>query len=176
MSWFTLGGVVFTLVIVAIIVQLFLTWSTRRGWFRYKDEENPQRMGEGAEVDVASPAESDASAPVSHESDCRLAVYGTLGPGRSNHHQLSGLSGRWMEGTVSGQLIQDGWGAALGYPGIVLDNDGPTVDVQLFESLDLPEHWARLDEFEGSGYWRTVTTVITAEGGLSACIYVLDLA
>ena len=54
------------------------------------------------------------------------------------------------------------WGADLyGYPGIDLDPDGPTVAVQLFESPDLPEHWTRLDEFEGSGYRRTVTTVNT---------------
>jgi gamma-glutamylcyclotransferase (GGCT)/AIG2-like uncharacterized protein YtfP len=105
---------------------------------------------------------------------CRFAVYGTLAPGLPNHHQLSGLSGRWIEGTVRGQLLQEGWGADLyGYPGIVLDVDGPTVAVQLFESLDLPDHWARLDEFEGSGYVRTATTVSTTEGDVLASIYVL---
>lgn len=104
---------------------------------------------------------------------CRLAVYGTLAPGRPNHHQLKALSGRWIEGTVRGQLLQEGWGAAIGYPGIVLDVDGPTVDVRLFESADLPDHWARLDEFEGAGYRRTITPVSTAEGDLSASIYVL---
>lgn len=103
---------------------------------------------------------------------CRLAVYGTLGPGRPNHHQLSGLSGRWIEGTVRGQLLEEGWGAELGYPGIVLDLDGPTVGVQLFESSD---HWTSLDEFEGSSYRRTVTAVSTAEGNLLASIYVLGL-
>ena len=103
----------------------------------------------------------------------RFAVYGTLAPGEPNHHQLSGLAGRWIEGTVRGQLIQEGWGAELGYPGIVLAVDGPTVRVQLFDSPDLPDHWARLDEFEGSGYQRTVTKVKTAEGDLSASIYVL---
>jgi hypothetical protein len=43
-----------------------------------------------------------------------------------------------------------GWGTALGSPGLVLDQSGPPVDVHLFESLDLPDHWSRLDEFEGS--------------------------
>ena len=104
---------------------------------------------------------------------CRLAVYGTLAPGRPNHHQLKGLSGRWIEGTVRGQLLQEGWGAAVGYPGIILDIDGRIVNVLLFESVDLPEHWARLDEFEGSGYRRTVTPVTTSEGDLLASIYVL---
>ena len=52
---------------------------------------------------------------------------------------------------------------------------GPTVGVQLLDSLDLPDHWTRLDEFEGSGYRRTVTAVSTAEGNLLASIYVLAL-
>ena len=120
-----------------------------------------------------STAESNRTAQVSCGSICSLAVYGTLAPGRANHHQLRDLSGRWIEGTVRGQLLQEGWGAEQGYPGLILDPDGPKVDVQLFESPDLPEHWTRLDEFEGSGYRRTVTTVSTAEGDLSASIYVL---
>lgn len=122
-----------------------------------------------------STEESANSAPVSCGAICRFAVYGTLAPGRPNHHQLSGLSGRWIEGIVRGQLLQEGWGAEVGYPGIVLDVDGPTVGVQLFESSDLPDHWTRLDEFEGSGYRRTVTAVSTAEGDLMASIYVLAL-
>jgi gamma-glutamylcyclotransferase (GGCT)/AIG2-like uncharacterized protein YtfP len=120
-----------------------------------------------------STAESNIPAPDSDGAARRLAVYGTLAPGRPNHHQLSGLSGRWIEGTVRGELFQVGWGADLGYPAIVLDVDGPIVDVQVFESSDLPDHWARLDEFEGSGYRRTVTPVGTAEGDLWASIYVL---
>ena len=111
---------------------------------------------------------------MSLEPKCRLAVYGTLAPGRPNHHQLDGLAGRWIEGPVDGQLLQDGWGAELGHPGISLDRDGPPISVQLFESPDLPNHWPRLDEFEGSGYRRTVTTVNTAEGDLLASIYVLS--
>ena len=122
-----------------------------------------------------STAESANSAQASRGSSCRFAVYGTLAPGRPNHHQLSGLSGRWLEGTVRGQLLQAGWGAELGYPGIVLDLDGPTVGVQLFESSDLADHWTRVDEFEGPGYRRTVTAVSTAEGNLLASIYVLAL-
>jgi gamma-glutamylcyclotransferase (GGCT)/AIG2-like uncharacterized protein YtfP len=102
-------------------------------------------------------------------------VYGSLAPGRPNQHQLNGLSGRWVEGTVRGQLLQEGWGTELGYPGIVLDLDEPTVGVQVFESSDLPDHWTRLDEFEGSGYRRAVTAVSTAEGELLASIYVLAL-
>ena len=105
--------------------------------------------------------------------DTRLAVYGTLAPGRVNHHQLSPLSGDWSRGTVNGTLFSSGWGAALGFPGLILDPLGPSVNVQLFESPDLPAHWRRLDEFEGSGYRRVVATVKTDHGDRTAWIYVL---
>jgi gamma-glutamylcyclotransferase (GGCT)/AIG2-like uncharacterized protein YtfP len=113
-------------------------------------------------------------------SDCdqceetRLATYGTLSPGRINHHQLSPLKGRWQKGTVNGWLTEGGWGSALGFPGLNLDPLGPIVEVYLFESQDLPDHWSRLDEFEGSGYCRVVTRVHTTEGDLPAYIYVLS--
>lgn len=103
----------------------------------------------------------------------RLAVYGTLAPGRPNEHQLSDLQGTWTRGAVRGTLFEDGWGAALGYPGIVLDADGPRVAVQLFTSDDLPAHWARLDDFEGSGYERVEVVVATDAGPQPAMIYVL---
>ncbi len=105
--------------------------------------------------------------------DKRLAVYGTLAPGRVNHHEISALAGNWQIGTVKGKLFSSGWGAALGFPGLILDPLGPSVDVHVFESTDLPEHWARLDEFEGSGYRRVITTVTTEEGEQNAWIYVL---
>ncbi|MFO1113155.1 MAG: gamma-glutamylcyclotransferase [Rhodospirillales bacterium] len=105
--------------------------------------------------------------------ETRLAVYGTLAPGRANHQQLAGLSGQWRKGTVRGRLCDAGWGAPLGYPGLILDPSGPAVEVQLFESADLPDHWSRLDAFEGTGYRRVVTQVRTADGEVDACIYVL---
>jgi gamma-glutamylcyclotransferase (GGCT)/AIG2-like uncharacterized protein YtfP len=108
--------------------------------------------------------------------DTRLATYGTLAPGRPNHGQLSGLSGRWLLGGVRGSLVQEGWGADLGYPGLILDPDGPLVEVDVFESSALPHHWRRLDAFEGAGYRRVTTEVSTAEGVLAAWIYVLAAA
>ena len=47
-----------------------------------------------------------------------LAVYGTLTPGRpNNHHVLAPLGGEWAGGLIEGDLLEAGWGAALGYPG-----------------------------------------------------------
>ncbi|MBN9663642.1 MAG: gamma-glutamylcyclotransferase [Acidobacteria bacterium] len=105
--------------------------------------------------------------------DTRLAVYGSLAPGQINHGQLSALTGSWRKGTVRGHLRPEGWGAALGFPGLVLDPAGPEVAVDLFESAELPHHWARLDEFEGTGYRRAVASVQSEDGAAAAWIYVL---
>ncbi|MBV1850566.1 gamma-glutamylcyclotransferase family protein [Catellatospora tritici] len=106
----------------------------------------------------------------------RLATYGSLSPGKSNHAQLHGLDGHWFTGHVHGQLFAAGWGADLGYPALVLDPDGDAVEVQIFESADLPAHWSRLDDFEGSQYRRVLTAVDTPSGPIEACIYVLNSA
>ena len=103
----------------------------------------------------------------------RLAVYGTLGPGRPNHHHLADLAGEWTTGVVHGRLIEAGWGAGLGYPGIVLDAAAPGVPVDLLTSPDLAAAWDRLDAFEGPGYRRVAAQVETATGPSTAWIYVL---
>ncbi len=101
----------------------------------------------------------------------RLAVYGTLAPGRENHHQLQGLAGSWRAGIVRGTRIATGWGATKGYPALILAANGAPVAVQIFESADLPNHWARLDDFEGPDYRRVVTDVETPDGVVTAWIY-----
>lgn len=103
--------------------------------------------------------------------DHRLATYGTLAPGRVNHHQLAGLQGEWTTGTLRGRLIETGWGAALGYPALVLDAEGEAIAVHLFTSADLPAHWDRLDAFEGAEYRRGEVVVETPEGPVAAWIY-----
>ncbi|MEM6933992.1 MAG: gamma-glutamylcyclotransferase family protein [Pseudomonadota bacterium] len=101
----------------------------------------------------------------------RLATYGTLAPGQANADQLDGLKGTWQTGTVRGKLIEEGWGADHGCPGLILGPEGQEVTVHLFTSTDLSEHWDRLDAFEGAEYRRTVTFVATEAGVVSAMIY-----
>ena len=101
----------------------------------------------------------------------RLAVYGSLAPGEENHDQLAGLDGVWSRGTVRGRVFVLDEGEARGYLALVLDPAGPQVAVQVFESAELPEHWARLDAFEGRCYRRVVAQVETEAGILAACIY-----
>lgn len=103
--------------------------------------------------------------------DNRLAVYGTLAPGRCNHNQLSSLKGTWRKGTVVGTLLKTGWAVEQGYPALVLSQNGSIIDVQIFESLELPAHWQRLDQFEGPQYQRVATEVNTEDGLVSAWIY-----
>ena len=105
--------------------------------------------------------------------ETRLATYGTLAPGRINHDQLADLRGTWCLGTVRGRLVEAGWGAGLGYPGLILDPSGQTVDVHVFESSDLPDHWPRLDAFEGPGYRRVITQARALDRELDVSIYVV---
>jgi gamma-glutamylcyclotransferase (GGCT)/AIG2-like uncharacterized protein YtfP len=104
----------------------------------------------------------------------RLFVYGTLAPGRPNEHVLADVAGTWQPAQVNGHLLEQGWGAAVGFPAMVLDEHGPEVDGYLLSSDALDRAWERLDEFEGDGYERVLTRVRLEEGGtVEAFIYVL---
>jgi gamma-glutamylcyclotransferase (GGCT)/AIG2-like uncharacterized protein YtfP len=70
-------------------------------------------------------------------------------------------------------LVNAGWGSGVGFPALILDPDGSAIHVHLFESVELPARWSRLDDFEGPGYRRVVTTVHTPAGDVDASIYVL---
>ena len=94
----------------------------------------------------------------------RLFVYGTLAPGRPNDHVLADIGGTWEPATVKGRLLQEGWGAAAGYPGIILDEQADDVEGFLFSSDQLAAHWPRLDEFEGQGYERVLTKAKRKDG------------
>src|SRR4051794_23714679 len=83
-----------------------------------------------------------------------------------------GCAGHWCSRAgVQRWVTRRCWGVALGYPALILDPEGPTVEVQIFESADLPS-WPRLDDFEGPGYQRVAVPVETADGRLEASIYV----
>jgi gamma-glutamylcyclotransferase (GGCT)/AIG2-like uncharacterized protein YtfP len=105
----------------------------------------------------------------------RLFVYGTLAPGRPNEHVLANVAGEWQPATVTGRLIKQGWGAALGYPGLVLDEHGEQVAGFVFTSDKLPEYWTRLDEFEGAAYDRVLTNARLTDGRtVEAFVYTLS--
>jgi len=104
----------------------------------------------------------------------RLFVYGTLGPGRPNEHVLDAIGGTWEKASVNGYLKPKGWGAEMGYPGIVLDDTGDEIKGYIFCSDKLDHHWDELDDFEGEEYERIVTSVTLLSGEqVQAHVYVL---
>lgn len=103
-----------------------------------------------------------------------LFVYGTLAPGRSNAHVLATVPGEWTSATVIGTLVPEGWGIVKSYPAIILEKQGSAVEGLLFSSEHLPEHWDRLDAFEGEDYERVLTTA-KLEDGTSVEAYVYQL-
>lgn len=105
----------------------------------------------------------------------KLFVYGTLAPGRSNAHIMDGINGTWEPATVRGKLYSVGWGAAEGYPGIILNENADEVEGFIFRSSELPDHWDRLDKFEGPGYQRVITSAKLEDGTvIDACVYQLS--
>ncbi len=106
-----------------------------------------------------------------HPARFRLASYGTLAPGRSNHHIMDGMDGTWSEGFVRGHLKQVGWGNEHGYPALIPDPNGDKIPIHIFESRDLPDHWDRLDTFETEEYARIILPIETDTGIIEASIY-----
>jgi len=67
--------------------------------------------------------------------------------------------------------VEHGWAVEMGYPALALDGDA-VIAVQLLESVELPEHWDRLDAFEGPAYRRVTVDVDTDEGTMQAQVYI----
>ena len=115
---------------------------------------------------------------MSDTAQTRLFVYGSLAPGRSNAHVLGPLPGSWEPAKVEGLLIPEGCELSYGYPALILnskDPDAGEVSGLLFSSPALPDFWPELDEFEGEGYRRVITSVTTDAGEVcSAYTYELN--
>ncbi|OEC84735.1 gamma-glutamylcyclotransferase family protein [Acinetobacter sp. YK3] len=104
-----------------------------------------------------------------------LFVYGTLGPNRPNAHIMENIGGTWADAHVFGTLKQQGWGAELGFPGIVLDQSDNKVSGFVFFSDNLEQHWQALDEFEGAGYQRVPVKAHISTGKIvDSFVYALN--
>jgi len=106
---------------------------------------------------------------------CRLAVYGSLAPGKENHHLVAPLGGTWLTGVVEGDLTRRGWGTALGYLALRPRRGGPAVPAALLTSEGLPRAWAELDAFEGAEYRRVLVPVWSSAAGDRALLGVANL-
>ena len=98
------------------------------------------------------------------DKDRRLSVYGTLAPGEENAHVVAHCRGDLKRASVTGRLVNTGWGAALGFPALQIDPEGERVAGWLLQSDDLPESWSALDEFEGEAYRRSLVMVELESG------------
>ena len=88
-----------------------------------------------------------------------LAVYGSLKPGKENHHLISDIAGHWDTGYVHGTYIDGGWARHLGYPSMLWQPEGDQIPVSVLVSENLSNHWERLDRFEGADYQRILIPV-----------------
>ena len=104
----------------------------------------------------AAPTAAEATLDAAFGCSERLAVYGTLAPGESNHHHLAACRGGWQPAAVSGRRSH------RTYPVFTFDPAAPPVAMQLFTSADLPQHWPHLDAFEGADYRRILVPVFDA--------------
>ncbi|MEM9266535.1 MAG: gamma-glutamylcyclotransferase family protein [Cyanobacteria bacterium P01_F01_bin.13] len=104
----------------------------------------------------------------------RLFVYGSLQPGGPNESVLTTIGGEWEAAVIKGKLIEAGWGATMGYPGLVLDETGNDVHGHVFASSNLSHQWDYLDEFEGEEYTRVLASVTLLCGEqVQTYVYVL---
>jgi gamma-glutamylcyclotransferase (GGCT)/AIG2-like uncharacterized protein YtfP len=103
-----------------------------------------------------------------------LFVYGTLRSGYPNQHVLDAIGGTRQAATVYGDLVESGWGAAMGCPGLVLNADGKAIPGEVFSSTNLDKHWDELDRFEGEEYQRVEAEAFDVHGnGLRVWIYTI---
>jgi gamma-glutamylcyclotransferase (GGCT)/AIG2-like uncharacterized protein YtfP len=106
--------------------------------------------------------------------DRALAVYGTLAPGESNHGQVADIDGRWIEAAIRGERFTARWRDTPGYPAFVPDPAADPVPILVLVADELPDHWDRLDAFEGPGYRRIEIDVLDRAGARTigrACVY-----
>ncbi|WP_083232910.1 gamma-glutamylcyclotransferase family protein [Endozoicomonas atrinae] len=103
----------------------------------------------------------------------RLFVYGTLAPGRENHHVLEKVSGTWEPATLKGFLLDRGWEAVMGYPGIMPSDEGDEVKGWVLSSGVLAQYWTHIDDFEGREYRRVPAMVKLKGQSVEAFVYAI---
>jgi len=101
---------------------------------------------------------------MAHNPEHHLFVYGTLAPGEANYHLMDGMRGTWQRARVKGRRGQCEWGPYKGYPAFYAEKTDEFVDGQVFSSTDLPDHWDRLDAFEGEAYPRVTIKAVLEDG------------
>src|SRR3546814_6998489 len=73
----------------------------------------------------------------------KLAIYGTLAPGKANHHYIGGLGGAWQDAAVRGSLGRVPCGMHGGLPAMLLDPASPLQTLKLLPCEGLPSACTR---------------------------------
>ena len=108
--------------------------------------------------------------------DHRLAVYGSLAPGRPNHAHVAGLGGRWIPGEVRGRLVEAGWAPPSATPRSSSTPTARRSASRFWCRPTYPPTGPGSTTSRGPGYERVLTTVRTTTGEVEAYIYVLSAA
>lgn len=104
-----------------------------------------------------------------------LFVYGTLRPNEINHHYLKDLAGDWRSARIKATLYETGLGPTAGFKVVDLSQPTQSIEGMILFSDELAQAWPELDEFEGEGYVRQLTTAIDDEGKEhQVFVYALD--
>ena len=138
---------------------------------RQLDAANRARLGLPGEAE--GPA-LEAELEAAFGAASRLAIYGTLAPGKVNHHHVAELGGAWQPASVRGRLDRVPGGEHKGLPAIVLDPAAELLRLQLLRCPRLTDAWDRLDAFEGDEIQRLLVP-LEADGRITgvANIYAL---
>lgn len=116
---------------------------------------------QGNELAKELESELEASYQCSHH----LVVYGTLAPGRVNHHIVEHIAGTWRDDVyVEGEFVNSGWAVEFGYPMMRWKTGGSRIASYLLTSAMLSACWPDLDRFEGSEYCRILIPVFDQQG------------
>ena len=107
-------------------------------------------------IDIKDLTQTEQSIIEKYRPDKSIIIYGTLAPNRPNHSKIEHIKGEWKRGTVKGKLVNEGWGAELGYFGFkhTQTDEQENIKAYIFFSDKLVDTWSYLDEFEGDGYRR----------------------
>lgn len=88
---------------------------------------------------------------------------------------MNNIGGDWREATIKGKWYKEGWGYENhGLRGLVVDGNGEEIPGFIFSSVNLENHWATIDDFEGGDYERVKARAVCGNGDVTD-VYVYAL-
>jgi gamma-glutamylcyclotransferase (GGCT)/AIG2-like uncharacterized protein YtfP len=132
----------------------------------FGDDAAPGDLGPGRVARLPIPLQLSLLDLLLDRPEERLVIYGTLAPGRENHHIIADIRGSYRACTVHGRIDR-----VDGLPYFTWAPAAKRLEAQLFSSAELPLKWDYLDRFEGAGYKRRLIPATSDRGLCVASIY-----